>query len=550
MLFRKAGEKLGSTIAATSPVRHFVLLLRTSPALGFLLSTFLYLGPVTAEENSPTISLSQPLEEGFFIDISGEKRSLKTNYDSWFGKRRGTPRYGMAAIGNAGILAIGLTYYWIRADFNSADWDRPSVLDRVTLDAWRFDNNSNLFNHILHPFGGANFYGIARINNLSVLESAIYVSLSSFIWEFALEWRELVSINDLIFTPVSGIAVGEFLFQMGEYVTSTRPNKPWHHVGAYTFGIYRTLNGYAYSTRERLELPRDSLGFSSAFWHRFHVEGEYIALGTKGQVERFYGLSAKAEIVALPGFARPGNFSKRFTNGNFSRGEFDIALGSDGGFDTDLFFDTNLYGRYHQNYTQSDGASGQKGYATLFGLTTAFRFSDHSFSDRKDQVAVVHAAGPNARYWYQNGDFRAQFSIATTLDFAAIRSLAFDEWRQTQDVSGVKSVLLEKSYQYHYGASARTEIESQYKGFALGLSGALGVYDSLEGYDRKQEAVRDDVSGQEMVVEYGSFWQLPIPKTPLSLRLSIDRFGRKSTIESLTVKRWDTRITTGIGAIF
>ncbi len=490
------------------------------------------------------------LKKGEFIALDGEKRSFETSYDSWFANRRGAPRYGLAALGNTGILAIGLTYYWIRADFNSTDWDRPSAWDRLTLDAWRFDNNSNLFNHIFHPFGGANFYGIARINNLNVLESALYVSMSSFIWEFALEWRELVSINDLIFTPVSGIAVGEFLFQMGEYVTSTKPTKPWHHVGAYTFGIYRTLNGHVYSTRERLELPRDSLGYSSAFWHRFHVDSEYIALANTGQVERLYGLSATAEIVAMPGFAQPGTFSKRFRSGNFTRGEFDIALGSDGGFDTDLFFSANLYGRYHQNYTQANDFEELQGHATLFALNTAFRFSDHSFSDRKDQVAVVHAAGPSARYWYRNGDFRTQFSIAGTLDFAAIRSLAFDEWRQDRDVSGVKSVLTEKSYQYHLGASTRANVESQYRGLAFGLTAAAGVYSSLEGFDRKEEEVTSDVSGQESVVEYGSFVHLPIPKTPLTLRLSVDRFGRRSTIESLTVKRWDTRFTTGIGAIF
>jgi hypothetical protein len=487
---------------------------------------------------------------GTFLDASGVEQPFTSTYDHWFGQPHGAPRYGFAALENAVFLAIGVSYYWLNSDSNRVDWDRPTISDRFTLGAWRFDNNSNLFNHINHPFGGANFYGAARVNNLSVLEASGYSALTSMVWEFALEWRELVSINDLIFTPISGIAVGEFLFQLGEYATSTPRTRPWHSLGAYTFGLYSTVHKKVYGIADRPVLPTDNLGYSSAFWHRFYVEGEYVSVANSGLVSKLYGVHASAALVAIPGFGRPGTFGLTFSNGNFTEGDLDIAISPDGGFDTDLFFSATLYGKYRQSYAllSEDGDVG--GHASLLAFKTAFRFSDHSFADRRDQVAVAHAGGPSGRVWLQRGPWRTNFDLGATADFAAIRSLAFEEYRIGRDVSGVKSVLIDKNYQFHLGVSARARLEIEYKGFGLGARGAMGVYRSLQGYDRKEENVTDDVAGRERVYEYEGFVRSPIPLTDFELRLGLSRFGRSSTIEDFNLRRWDTRGSVSVGAVF
>ena len=513
-------------------------------------------GPSTADDDTSTTieaaaeSSYEVPKLGTFLDEAGVERPFASMYDQWFGQPHGAPRYEIAALENAFFLVIGLSYYWLRVDVNRVDWDRPSVLDRFTFGAWRFDNNSNLFNHIFHPFGGANFYGAARANNLSVLEASAYSAFTSFFWEFALEWRELVSINDLIFTPISGIAVGEFLFQLGEYATSAPRTKPWHTLGAYTFGLYSTGHKRVYGIRERPALPTDSLGYSSAFWHRFYVGAEFVKVANSGLVNELYGVHAFAELVAMPGFGRPGKFDLAFSSGNFTEGDVDIAISPNGGFDTDLFFSATLYGKYRQDYALLSQEGDVSGHASMFALKTAFRFSDHSFSDRRDQVAVAHAGGPSARYWIQKGPWRSNFDLSATGDFAAIRSLAFEEYRQGRDVSGVKSVLIEKNYQFHVGLSARARFEIEYKGIGLGGRGAFGIYRSLEGFDRKEEEVTDDVSGTERIFEYEGFVRGPIPLTDFELRVGLSRFGRSSTIEEFNVRRWDTRGSVSLGAVF
>lgn len=503
------------------------------------------LAPVEAQEGE-----APRLEPGTFLDLDGEIRSFAPTYREWFGIRRGKPRYGLAVLENAGVLAIGLTYYWVRADVNREDWDLPSIRQRLTFDAWRYDNNSNLFNHILHPFGGANFYGVSRINNLSVLESAAYTAAASFFWEFALEWRELVSINDLIFTPISGIAVGEFVFQLGEYVTSTPRNKPWHSAGAYSFGLYRKLHDPFYKNAPRPSLPHDALGYSSAYWHRFYVAGESIAVGSRDVVDGLVGIRASAELITIPGFGRPGAFAQTFTNGAFTKGSLDIGLGPNTNFDTDLFFSANVYGRYKQDYSLPTSDNAMSGSASLVALNTSFRFSDHAFSDRSDQVAIVHAAGPLLRVWQQRGRFRSSLEVSSTVDFGAIRSLAFEEWRKDRDVSGVKSVLIDKNYQFHFGASGRVQGELDYGPVGASLSAGFGIYSSLEGYDRKQELVTDDVGGSEQVIEYGGDVHLRYPGRAWLVGLRMDRFGRASRIEDFHFRRWDTRFTASLGAEF
>ncbi len=487
---------------------------------------------------------------GSFIDADGSLRSFEDSYDDWFRKPRGPKRFGIAALESAAVLGIGLSYYWLRADFNRVDWDRPSLGDRVTFGAWRFDNNSNLFNHILHPLAGANFYGTARVNNLSVLQSSIYSATASFVWEFALEWRELVSINDLIFTPISGVAVGEFLFQLGDYLTSTPATRPWHTIGAYTFGLYRSAHELAARSRKPIALPVDNLGYSTAYWHRFYLAGEMIGIAGSDHFDELYGLRGSAELATIPGFARPGHFDLTFSNGDFTTGEFDIALNADDRFDTDLWASASLYGRYSQDYEQVGAKHALRGRATLLSVDTAFRFSDHSFSDRSDQVAVAHAVAPTARFWFKNGPWRLDFDVGASFDFAAVRSLAFEEWRSGRDVSGVKSVLIEKNYQFHLGGSGRTHLVLGLGRLSLGLSGSVGAYDSLEGLDRKQELVTDDVSGDEQIYEYEAYFSGGIPHTALEFRFAVDRFGRSSTISNFTVERWDTRLTGSFGASF
>jgi len=82
----------------------------------------------------------------------------------------------------------------------------------------RFGLDSNCFQtNWTHALSGTMYYNFARTNGFNILESSVFTTLSSFYWEFVVEWREVISINDNIFTSFGGVSIGESFFQLGSY---------------------------------------------------------------------------------------------------------------------------------------------------------------------------------------------------------------------------------------------------------------------------------------------------------------------------------------------
>src|SRR5258706_12518575 len=109
-----------------------------------------------------------------------------------------------------GGLLLGTAGYWALMRRNVADWDNPRPLSRFDGSAWVLDNNSIGGNFLGHPATGGLSYSLARANHQSVLGAFSYSFVTSFLWEFVIEFKEKVSINDVIVTPGAGLPLGEF----------------------------------------------------------------------------------------------------------------------------------------------------------------------------------------------------------------------------------------------------------------------------------------------------------------------------------------------------
>lgn len=74
----------------------------------------------------------------------------------------------------------------------------------------RWDEDPWAINYIGHPYQGAVFFNTLRSQNCSFLASAGFNIFHTFLWEYVIEAvMERPSIQDLITTPVTGIALGE-----------------------------------------------------------------------------------------------------------------------------------------------------------------------------------------------------------------------------------------------------------------------------------------------------------------------------------------------------
>lgn len=78
---------------------------------------------------------------------------------------------------------------------------------------WVWDEDGFDVNQVGHPTQGALVYTAARAQGLSYWESLAYPTLASLIWEVGME-NESPSINDMITTPMSGVAFGEIIHRI------------------------------------------------------------------------------------------------------------------------------------------------------------------------------------------------------------------------------------------------------------------------------------------------------------------------------------------------
>jgi hypothetical protein len=112
-------------------------------------------------------------------------------------------------------FSVGLYWYKSASAEMSKDWDftdKPRIERYKGFQQWRHDNNGRAINWP-HTLAGMTYYQVARSNNFSAYESLMWTIASSSAWEYIVEYREVVSINDQVFTGIAGAFFGEVLYQ-------------------------------------------------------------------------------------------------------------------------------------------------------------------------------------------------------------------------------------------------------------------------------------------------------------------------------------------------
>ena len=197
-------------------------LLRAWLAIAICVASLLHVSRARADDADTQLRLN----DDYFVDRrpgTAVPRDLRAHLRRWAAAAR------LPACDHRvdGVLAIGTVWYWKSPSANTANYDFNSPLDKLSLDAMRFDNNKFVTNMALHPVAGSAYYALARLNHLSVPVSAAFAVGYSTIWEYVLEWREKASINDLIVTPLGGVALGEGFYRLIDYMGSAPAGGPW-----------------------------------------------------------------------------------------------------------------------------------------------------------------------------------------------------------------------------------------------------------------------------------------------------------------------------------
>lgn len=426
-----------------------------------------------------------------------------------------------------GLGLAGGTLWYVLDDRNVFDWDEPSAKQRLTGEAWRFDNNRFVLNYVWHPLTGGGTYLLARGNRLGPWVSLGYTTAASTVWEAVIEFKEKISINDMLVTPLAGLVVGEFFHKLALH--TSRPSSS--DALAWTTGLsvhgHRQLDGLP--ARE-VELWNDlRLGYS-------------FGLNVGDETSSSHRIEFDGQFVSLPGFLSTPRLERWFWQADFAALAVSLETTATG-VGADAFGETLAAGYHWQNLVECAGR--RCGHALSAGLGIAYHYRSSEALGYDDRLGLLQAPGLVLRYQHlaplQLGLLARAYSI-----FGSMSSVSYPRWRLTNPSAHTKTVLEREAYFYGVGWASGVEGRLGWGAVELriGLNGMqLG---SVQGLDRSQQRVSDDVSLQERVVEgWGGLWLVP-ERVPLRFGVNLTHSQRHSQIASVSRSKNGERIVFGL----
>ena len=407
-------------------------------------------------------------------------------------------RHWWRAIGQASLL-IGVmeVKYWIDKELNRFDFqydlDWHNVRERfITLEAWRLDDNFFNTNGWRHTAQGGANYLFARSNGFSALESYVFSLAASTVWELAGEYKEEVSVNDLIMTPRSGFVVGEAFWHLGVFLLRSEPHWANQILGnAFSFGtgVLQRIDGEP-RWRARVTGP---LGLDASLPHRFEsglAVGRQEATGDDAQ--GVLRAVVETDLVMIPGFERPGRARRLHTDPAFSQVRVAWTWGEHDVIDFEAFARAAVTSWHHKRVD----ARG-RGHNLLLGLASAYEYGFHAARDRdqprtRDRLAIAHVIGPALDLWLRAGHARLRVGADLYGDYALVRNHAIDDHRALYPDEEVRSTVLRDNYHHAFGVTAHGRVTATYRGLEARLAYRLDRFRSIQGLDRHQDEIVDD----------------------------------------------------------
>ncbi len=488
---------------------------------------------------------------GAFFDEEG----LELDFDDlyWANLKPEETHVGLAFAWQGLILGLGTWWYWANASENAKDWEFPSFRSRLTGEAVRFDDNHFTINHVSHPFAGAAYYGMARSAGMGIAGATGMTILSSSIWEYLLEWREQVSLNDQFFTPLGGIAIGEGIYRLAHYFNSAPGGGGLtQRVLAATVGAPVWFHRW-YDDIVPPEGPADSLGFSAAYHHRFRLA--YARAGIDDGDTPFEprnGFGLDVELYAVPGLGRPGVFDVFFTEGNLLDIEAGATWDDDGvGADWYMRVETVMLGYLLQDVTGvPDDISTRWGTTVYVGLVAGYEHVQQWQPEPRDRFAKVLLPGADAGIWLYGGGVVGRIRLTVQPSFDSIDSVAAPVWFERNPETVVRSVLRRRGYYYGFGLGSRLQLELDIDWLRIETEARFYHVESIEGLDREQEEVEVDPPIEDDMVRYRGTAVVTLPGRLLSLGLTYIHTRRWGKMERDTAERSFDRIEATLGVEF
>ncbi len=464
----------------------------------------------------------------------------------------------------ASIMAVSQTNYWLKYSNWIEDWQYglnwEDQKERIfSLDGQKFDSNCFQTNWT-HGLSGAMYYNFARTNGLNILESSAFTTLVSFYWEFIVEWREVISINDNIFTSFGGISLGESFFQLGSYFNG---NKGFINsiAGILTnpiMAINRWLDrkkGYTYYTPNKSNM--------SFFLGNFFIMNDT----NKPSKDRHHFLGFNSSLTYLPEIKKKGVINQIIKGTILSDINIKLEIKHKTIDEISGYTRNVYYGKYKQNIQKHD-IDYVKGYSSLFSLSSGFDFykkkaitendscmqykyiDDSIFVETPteflDKLAIINMIGPYSELTYYFGKGKIKFMNTFSLDFGLVNAYALNKYSETEDISYTKATLYNYGYYYAFGYTFNHRTNVIYKNFTMNLEYKYQNYNSIEGFDRFENMIKNNHNINDIKSNLTFYVRYKLNTLPLGVKFIFEKRFRNGTLNNIVTSEKETRIYTGV----
>ena len=521
--------------------------------------------PPSARLSFPVFSLASPVRAAFSLMASGAAPS-----DSPVVKKGMPKNWRRAMLELAGFSAYSTVRYWLEYHTWIEDWQYELTCEDqyrrfLTTEAIRFDSNAYVVNWS-HVLGGLLYYELARTNNLTWAESLAVTFGASLFYEYVSEWREVISVNDMIVTTSGGYAVGEPWFQLSSY---------FHHQKSPVQRFLGWVNPFLKINKWLDRKKPGSKAYSDPGWHDFVLSAGWRRSSGAGREALDTGYVAlDTQIIRMPEYGRPGSLRKTLRDTSLSELSLDVALhqrrpGDEHlrtGWDEEVNLFTRVVGLalFRQNVDELG-----RGYALSLGLGSALTYvrkrptlydsrsvlvrldpPPATPTDFRDKMTVAHLIGPVLDWTRFSRGLKIRVVADAYLDFAMMSAYAFNAYSAVYPIEGLKTTLSYYGYHYALGGSVSGRVDLDWRNLWLRALVSAHGWDSVEGLDRFQADLADDGNVVDTRVRYllKAGWR--VPKLPLRVYFALEGIHRWGKMRNIKTGGQETRLFAGLAYLF
>lgn len=402
-------------------------------------------------------------------------------------------RIRLAAAEVALVNGIGAAWYWAQTSLQVVDWelrwDSQSWYQKLTsLETIRFDTNPFVYNAIRHPFAGALYYQAGRAAGLGPGGASVANLVGTVFWEYVVEFKEIISLNDLVVNLSTGLSVGEAARQIGLALRARDDG-----------GLLATALGAALAPWDAVHDAVDGRRRRAAPWHRFEVESGLRVAWPGADRQRLEAVvGVELEVFAAPELGLPGRGRRRLPLGAWSRIEAHQSYGGEGTYasrlDAHFAAHTILNGRHERDLALHP--EGVHGWERLVALSTGFTYDTRYLADQpRDRFALTHLIGARGAWRLIRGPWTARLEGDVHLDFGMIQAHVFQPDPPFHPEFPFGSALQAEGYYFGGGGTARARLVLARGPLALLAEGRGHIQRSIDGADRHELGGVEDPHG-------------------------------------------------------